>query len=176
MPGLELDKGAHTIPATADILTQKRAILSASSASIKSLSASVSSFSLNRDKVLGGAVDSLKAASDLINDPLFQQIVSRGAPAVAHILDDYASSGAHGKDIWVEALKQIHEIEKERGGEEGFPEQMREFETWLASYTGQTTPAEEPVEGQTEATASEPEADTAAEPEVGPESAETAPQ
>lgn len=119
-----------------------------------------------------------------MNDPLFQQIVSRGAPAVAYILDDYAKSGVHGKAIWIEALKQIQQIEKEKKGE-SFPDQMKDFETWLSSYTGQGVPAEVPAEGdaETEPT-TEPETEpaaatedpTTAAPEAAPESAETAPQ
>ncbi|OIW32629.1 hypothetical protein CONLIGDRAFT_699479 [Coniochaeta ligniaria NRRL 30616] len=99
IPWLDLDKGAHKIPSTDDILTQKKAILKTSAATVKALSSDVEEFGLNRDKILGGAINGLKAAADLINDPLFQQIVSRGAPAVAHILDDYAKNGAHGKAI-----------------------------------------------------------------------------
>lgn len=135
---------------------------------------------MNRDKILGGAVDGLKAAADLINDPLFQQIVSRGAPAVAQILDDYAKNGAHGKAIWIEALKQIHVIEQERKGE-SFPDQLKDFETWLASYTGQVIPTDAPVESDPEAEetepAAEPEAvDPATAPEAAASGAEDAPQ
>jgi hypothetical protein len=130
---------------------------------------------------------------------LFQQIVTRGAPAVAHILDDYARSGVHGKAIWIEGLKQIHSIETEHKGE-SFPEQMKEFETWLASYTGQPVPSEQPAaddagtgttapaaqpaagpatepEAQpTTVPATEPEAEPTTVPEAAPEDAETAPQ
>ncbi|KAH8912964.1 hypothetical protein BR93DRAFT_922939 [Coniochaeta sp. PMI_546] len=175
IPWLELDKGAHKIPST-DILTQKKAILKTSAATVKALSSDIEEFGLNRDKILGGAINGLKAAAELINDPLFQQIVSRGAPAVAQILDDYAKNGAHGKAIWIEALKQIHQIEQEHKGE-SFPQQLKDFETWLASYTGQTVPTEAPVESDpaTEP-AAEPEVDPTTASEATPEGGETQPQ
>lgn len=171
--GLELDKNAHKIPLT-DILTEKKAIIKASAATVKALSSDIEEFGLTRDKILGGAISGLRAAADLINDPLFQQIVSRGAPAVAHILDDYAKNGVHGKAIWIEALKQIHTIEQGHKGE-SVPEQMKEFETWLASYTGQTIPTGAPVEADPAAPA-EPDTKPEADPATAPESAEVPPQ
>jgi hypothetical protein len=127
---------------------QKMAILKGSAAQHRQLKALVGSFSTHRDNVLSlsGSIGGLDDASKLLSDPLFLEIVRTGAPAVVHVLKDYATSGVHGKAIWEEALKEIHQLESENL-KHNDPEAAKEFETWLESYTGLSKGQ---IEGQVE--------------------------
>ncbi|KAH8889457.1 hypothetical protein GQ53DRAFT_825347 [Thozetella sp. PMI_491] len=115
---------------------QRDEILKLNAKRTKTLAANVQNLAIVRDQALFSLPSlpgALTAAAKLTANPLFREIVKEGGHAVVHILEDYVKTGTHGKAIWEEALLEIYKIEKENGN---VPQEVQEFEQWLATYTG----------------------------------------
>ncbi|KAH8894384.1 hypothetical protein GQ53DRAFT_821461 [Thozetella sp. PMI_491] len=131
---------------------EREQILRLHAARTKTIAANVQGFAVVRDQALFGVPSALGAAAKLMANPLFREIVKEGGHAIVNILEDYVKTGTHGKAIWEEAIKEIYTIEKENGN---IPEEVQEFEQWLATYTGQPVQTDDGTEVQPEEPAPE---------------------
>ncbi|KAI1844000.1 hypothetical protein JX265_005818 [Neoarthrinium moseri] len=126
---------------TKGTVDQKKAqILKNNAAKTQQVSAKVGAMSVQSNSLLKAGFEGAKLTAKLLNDPLFQQIITEGIDAVPHILDAYSKDGKHGVELYTEMLKQIHEIHAQNADPDA---QKQEFEDWLEDYLQPQTDSEE---------------------------------